>query len=482
MRLAAVVAVGILVASAPAALGQGGPLDFGLIVAQQSRPSFSIIGAGARAAGMGGAFTALADDASAASFNPAGLALLIKPEVSAVWAGRRLEREDVNVLGLDPVSPIRYEDTEGRFDTTDLSFASFTVPLEVWRRNLCIQLSYHRLIDFTQASDRRFLGVREAGGPVDVHQKIDQQGSISTFSLAGAYQLTPRVSFGTSMNRWRGQWDFSSFNEFWDFQTPAGARLRITQATNVEGWNWNFGILLRYPRVNLGFVYRTPFNVNLRYRASVASNFLPAGEPSGEMLPMRWPSSWTAGVALKPTDTWRITVDYSRYHWSKMEIRGVEIEDEDGRIRIGAVNFFDLTPTAETTTDDSGNWHFGSEVTVFAGRTPVQLRVGYFQDQQPQGLASLERGRLDEGFTTGAGVKLGSVAIDFAYQRLTSKRRMVQFMDPRIVVMEEPLAAQFALADQNSREHRVFLSVLYQFSREKMNRLLRYLFIGPVGS
>lgn len=60
---------------------------FGLLVAQQSRPSFSIVGAGARAAGMGGAFTALADDASAVSFNPAGLALLIRPEASVVADG-----------------------------------------------------------------------------------------------------------------------------------------------------------------------------------------------------------------------------------------------------------------------------------------------------------------------------------------------------------------------------------------------------------
>ncbi|MCP4659352.1 MAG: serine/threonine protein kinase [bacterium] len=38
---------------------------------------------------MGGAFTALADDASAASFNPAGLALLIRPEISLVVDAHR---------------------------------------------------------------------------------------------------------------------------------------------------------------------------------------------------------------------------------------------------------------------------------------------------------------------------------------------------------------------------------------------------------
>jgi hypothetical protein len=40
------------------------------------RNSFNPVGAGARGLGMGGAFTAVADDGSAASFNPAGLSQL----------------------------------------------------------------------------------------------------------------------------------------------------------------------------------------------------------------------------------------------------------------------------------------------------------------------------------------------------------------------------------------------------------------------
>jgi long-subunit fatty acid transport protein len=460
-----------------AAIGQEGPLDLGLVIAQQSRPSFSIIGAGARAAGMGGAFTALADDASAASFNPAGLALLIKPEVSAVLAARRLERSDTNVIGLDPANPVRYGDTNVRYDTGDVNFAAFTVPVELWRRNLCIQVSYHRLIDLEQESDRRFAGTPQFGQPVEVRQRIEQHGDIHTLSLAAAYQVTPRMSLGTSLNRWRGQWDFASLNEF---RGASEAVMSYTQDTAIEGWSWNFGVLLRYPRLNVGFVYRTPYNATLAYKAGIAGSFLPPFEPLREALSLHWPSSWTAGLALKPTEWWRITVDFSRYFWSRMEIRGVEIEGANGTTRIGAVNFFDLYPSTETSTQDSGNWHFGSEVTLFAGRTPVQLRGGYFQDQQPQGMVAVEKGRqLDEAFTAGAGVKLGPFAVDFAYQRLKSARWQLQFIDPRIVVTEEPLPGQFALAHRTVREHRVLLSLLYQFSRAKTDRALRYLFLGP---
>ena len=49
-----------------------------------------VLGAGARALGMGGAFLARADDATAASWNPAGLSYLLRPEVSLVGGINRV--------------------------------------------------------------------------------------------------------------------------------------------------------------------------------------------------------------------------------------------------------------------------------------------------------------------------------------------------------------------------------------------------------
>src|SRR5213078_79054 len=48
---------------------------------------------GARSLGMGGAFLGLADDASAAEANPAGLTILRKPEVSI--EGRNFEEQQI---------------------------------------------------------------------------------------------------------------------------------------------------------------------------------------------------------------------------------------------------------------------------------------------------------------------------------------------------------------------------------------------------
>lgn len=54
-----------------------------LLCAAPARASFEDLGAGARAPGMGNAFTAVADDVYSIYYNPAGLALLERPELAA---------------------------------------------------------------------------------------------------------------------------------------------------------------------------------------------------------------------------------------------------------------------------------------------------------------------------------------------------------------------------------------------------------------
>src|SRR5262245_46008711 len=56
------------------------------------------LGAGARAFGMGGSFLARADDATAASWNPAGLSYLRIPELSLV-GNYNVFRSTVGVVG-----------------------------------------------------------------------------------------------------------------------------------------------------------------------------------------------------------------------------------------------------------------------------------------------------------------------------------------------------------------------------------------------
>ncbi len=100
---------------------------------------FSFSNPGARSLGLAGAFVALADDATAAWANPAGLVQITRPEVSVegrYWeystpfvVGGRVTGEPSDV-GLDTVSGLRTKDSES--DATGLAFLSFVYPAERW--------------------------------------------------------------------------------------------------------------------------------------------------------------------------------------------------------------------------------------------------------------------------------------------------------------------------------------------------------------
>ena len=82
---------------------------------------------GARSLGMGGAFLGLADDASAAEANPAGLTILRKPEVS-VEGRNYLEQQLFTTSGTYP-EVIRTPFTHYS-DRAVVSFASVVYPIK----------------------------------------------------------------------------------------------------------------------------------------------------------------------------------------------------------------------------------------------------------------------------------------------------------------------------------------------------------------
>jgi|CXWL01.1.fsa_nt_gi long-subunit fatty acid transport protein len=468
--------LGALALAFPAA-AQEQPLPsleaFGLLVAVQSRPSFAVLGAGARAAGMGGAFTALADDASAASFNPAGLALLITPEASFALDGR--EHSD-NFSGFDDVEDgqnERYSASASELTTWTPNFASFTLPFTVGQRNLTFQLSYHRPISFDFESDRRFTESIDGALRARLRQNVVQRGDIQTFGLAAAYQLTERLSLGLTVSRWVGDWTFSTSTTKADVDGESRA-LRFSQRNQLRGWNYGAGFLLRYRYVNVGAAVRSAFtgdfSIDSRLTTDFPTQFGPRSTATGTL---EWPRSWTVGLAFKPRQTWFITLDYANFDWDDMELRGFGVAGS------APVNFFDLAPRGQSRTRNAGQWRLGSELTLLRGRQVIGLRAGAFLEPQPQLLAPGDDENTLRGVSIGFGWKLGKVTLDLAFQRTTVSARLLQLVDPEI--LSEGVVEAQAEGHVDTREERVYLSVLYQFdSRADLGRLAHFLFVGPL--
>ena len=88
--------------------------------------SLSRTGSGARAAGMGNAFIAVSDDGTAASWNPAGLSQLLKPEFSLVHSTGHRNRYFEGFRTRDESAAFTALATAS--STADIEFASGAVP------------------------------------------------------------------------------------------------------------------------------------------------------------------------------------------------------------------------------------------------------------------------------------------------------------------------------------------------------------------
>jgi hypothetical protein len=201
-----------------------------------SGAQFLKIGAGARAAGMGEAFTAVADDVTAIAWNPAGLGRLTAPEFTAMhsqwfqdssyeflaaaypaaWGTLGVSVQGLTVEGI----PKRAGDTDapdGEFDSKDAAYAlSFGKSLgERWAAGANVKY-VRQEIDGRSASAMALdlgglwqspydplslgLSVRHLGGEIKFVEEGDPLPM--TVTLGAAYKLwDDRVRLGLDLRR-----------------------------------------------------------------------------------------------------------------------------------------------------------------------------------------------------------------------------------------------------------------------------------------
>lgn len=196
-------------------------------------------GSGARALGFAGAFTAIADDATAASWNPGGLTQLERPEASVVYRATD-ERDQHRSTDAD------FLVDEDGYRSYNINYLSMVFPFHVvpWGRNAVMSLNYQEAYDFTAqfSADLRSQQPREekSGGDRQVYQEVqtdvirddvfdivvtshkttvvetsfrqmldadmvsnlefDQEGVIAALSPALAMDVTPKLAVGMAVN------------------------------------------------------------------------------------------------------------------------------------------------------------------------------------------------------------------------------------------------------------------------------------------
>jgi len=373
------------------------------------------VGSGARAVGMGGAFIGVADDATAASWNPAGLIQLEKPEMSIV--GEYFKRTEEFSSGVRPEIG-----NTGKVDDFNLNYFSVAYPFQLFR-NIVVSLNYQRLYDFNRSFSHR-LDLSSAGLNAVQYKQFEQDGFLGPVGMAGAIQITPNLSLGMTLNVWTGRllWDNGwkeTFNER-SVGTQGGIPVTIDTLVRDEyadfrGINANFGILWNItPALSLGGVIKTPFtaSVDHKFSYSQTSQFGPpvsttvtSQVSAVDKVEVEMPVSYGVGLAWRVSDALTLDFDVYRTHWSDYVLKdsqGNEFSPIDGR------------PASESDIHDTTQMRLGGEyLFVFPEKSIiVPLRAGLFYDPEPsQGAV-----RDFYGFSIGSGIAYKGFIFDVAYQ------------------------------------------------------------------
>ena len=317
---------------------------------------FSFSNPGARSLGFGGAFVALADDATAAFANPAGLVQLARPEVSIegrYWrhstpftAGGRLEGAPTGI-GRDDTAGLRFGVSER--DLSGVSFLSAVYPV----KSGSFAFYRHQLANFESLAVSNGLygknGRFETRFP-DLRTTTDLD--VVTYGLAAGFRASETFNWGLGLAY--HEVDFVSLTEAFDYErtfdaffapnplTPERLTNVFTLADQGADLTINLGFLWKpRPRWSLGGVYRMGFEFELNLvQVSGASGSVPAGTillDRNDLVDA--PTVWGLGLAYRSKgDALTISFEWDRVEYSSMvsdldptlfDKRGLELADAD---------------------------------------------------------------------------------------------------------------------------------------------------------
>lgn len=343
---------------------------------------FNFITPGARATAMGGAFIGLADDATAAATNPAGLTVFERPEVSAElkYLGYTTEYPfDNPYYILDgpnyPQSPVRR--IEFNDSVTALPFVSAVYPFKrfvvsLYRQELANYKSSYRTGPYYIAvPDTSYIWY-----PIDASVNLQ----VANYGLGAAFELFDGFSLAVSP-RWS---EFNMESHYAYFQVDDQRRYS-TQFTNDqvvgeykiddsdEGFSLNAGLKWDLnEKLSLGAVYRssTEFTVTATpgregYQWLDPSNSERYDSDLAEFT-MTIPKAFGAGVAFRPSDPVTLTFDVVHIRYEDM-LKDFDIIFEN-----------DEVTSDSFTVDNVTEIHLGLEYVFIVEERVFSLRAGIY--------------------------------------------------------------------------------------------------------
>jgi long-chain fatty acid transport protein len=349
---------------------------------------------GAKAAGMGTAFVAVADDPSAIKHNPAGLA---GPRGTRIYGG---------VTAVIPSS--KYESSSGTSEESE--FQAFFPPhlyvsSDLHSENLAVGLGIFSPFGI--------------GGLTWPDTGLTRYAS--TESLIATLAVNPVVAFRVSPSLSVGFGVFYVYGlntvERMVNQSALGAGdARYRLAADGGGFGFNLGLLVTpCDTFSLGFAYRSRTNVDQSGTVKLRS-IAPALQPlfggssfkTDVETTLRFPDDATAGVAFRPTESLTLAAELEWIGWSRFSSYDLDFERE-----VPAAGFADVSIPL----DWRDGWVFkaGGEYKI---NPSYALRFGYAYVTTPVPERTLSPDNPDadqHNFSIGFGYASKGLVVDAFY-------------------------------------------------------------------
>jgi long-chain fatty acid transport protein len=328
---------------------------------------------GARANGMGRSFIGIADDASAAVTNPAGLMSLTRPQVYAEFKTTRLKVDRLAAANsLTTLQP-----TANTTTVNALSFLSVSAPIN---SKLAVGFSVHRFLDYHETFSLATRLVpndpaNQAFFPVT--GQADFTGT--AFGGSVAYQVTEGLRIGLTVAGNRLGADSEATRN--DFRADLTASNIIVNQTSIHDTqnavSATIGALYKVNEmVSLGFSYeKSPhFNTTENLQRNPGFSTTPQSNQTLVATPgfpkdvqMNVPDHFGFGAAIRPNSKLLIAADAVRTNYASLSETTTIVFSTDT-----------AKPT-DYVTPDVTEFHVGAEYNVFdLSGNPLFVRAGVF--------------------------------------------------------------------------------------------------------
>lgn len=374
----------------------------------------------ARAMGMGGAFVAIASDASAVFFNPAGLAF---QKGFSVLGGGTMIMPSTSFTG------VKQNGTGTRPDQSMKSQTFFppNVYLSYNMDNLTFAVGvfapYGLGTEWEPTWDGRYSAV-----------KTDLQAIYINPSIG--YRLSDQFSIGVGVSYITGSAKLNrkvrTFSALVPAPTPSTSDGDVSLDGTGSGFTFNAGLLYKpSEQLSVGLAYRHVAKIKFEGDAKFTNmqalaSFFPGGKGSVE-LPM--PSNLQAGLAYNVSNDLTLALDFQYVLWSAYDKLMIVVPD--GPAAPAALGGQPLQTTSTLVEDwkDAFLLRFGGEYRM----DKLSLRAGVLYDATPQPDKSVEPMLPDANrieVTVGAGYMISDMlSIDVAYQFISAADRKGGFAD-----------------------------------------------------